>query len=73
MWSAMPNEHFDKSVAVSDQAGRSRIVSDTMQAAEILLRRFPGLGVLDKAVGVFGDLSKFISKDYERPHGSEAF
>jgi hypothetical protein len=41
MWSIMPNEHFDKSVAVSDQAGRSRIVSDTMQAAEVLLRRWP--------------------------------
>jgi hypothetical protein len=34
---------------------------------------FPGMGVLDKAVGLFGDLSKFISKDYAPPHGAEAF
>ena len=34
---------------------------------------FPDMGVLDKAVGIFGDLSKFISKDYAPPHGAEAF
>jgi hypothetical protein len=34
---------------------------------------FPNMGVLDKAVGVMGDLSKFISKDYNPPHGGEAF
>jgi hypothetical protein len=34
---------------------------------------FPKMGVLDKAVGIFGDLSKFISKDYAPPHGAEAF
>jgi hypothetical protein len=37
----MPNEHFDMSVVVSDPSGRARIVSDTLHAAEILLRRWP--------------------------------
>lgn len=38
----MPNRTFDVSVTIeSDRSGCSRVVTDTMQAAEILLRRWP--------------------------------
>lgn len=34
---------------------------------------FPGMGAIDKIAGASGDLSKFISKDKAKVHGSEAF
>ncbi|MEM9805912.1 MAG: DUF4157 domain-containing protein [Cyanobacteria bacterium P01_D01_bin.56] len=34
---------------------------------------FPGMGAIDKIAGASGDLSKFISKDKDKVHGSEAF
>jgi hypothetical protein len=38
----MPNKAFDVPVAVdNNQAGNPRIVADTLDAAEILLRRWP--------------------------------
>jgi len=41
----MRNENFDIPVTVeTDAAGRERVVTDTIQAAEILLRRWPDDG-----------------------------
>ncbi len=34
---------------------------------------FPNMGVIDKVVGMTGDLTNFISKDKEKVHGSDAF
>lgn len=34
---------------------------------------FPGMGMLDKAVGLTGSLSDFISKDKAKVHGEDAF
>ncbi|MFN9191226.1 MAG: DUF4157 domain-containing protein [Pseudanabaena sp.] len=34
---------------------------------------FPKMGVIDKVVGMTGDLTNFISKDKEKVHGSDAF
>jgi hypothetical protein len=34
---------------------------------------FPGMGVIDKVVGMTGDLTPFISKDKAKVHGSDAF
>jgi hypothetical protein len=48
-------------------------------AAKDLLRNycetdvFPEMGFMDKAAGALGDLSEFISKDNNPPHGGDAF
>lgn len=37
----MRNQRFDVPVTISEQAGCLRIITDTIQAAEVLLRRWP--------------------------------